>query len=98
MGRKSTLVCGGTIHVGAKWFAHHNATGHTGEKLRLSQKRHGHYREQVDCEIGCGLSLQHDRIRRPQKLAHYRCIECDAGFIATCKNISIAIKHFPARW
>ena len=48
-------VCYGTIYMGAKWFVHHNATGHIDEKLRLLQKRQGQYCDPVICGLAATL-------------------------------------------
>ena len=75
-----------TIFVGEAWLKHHNTTGHNGEKVSTWTKRPARYREKVECELGCGLALQRDRMKRHHKSEYYRCTECDRIFISTGKK------------
>ena len=84
--KKAHVRCCETIFVGEAWLKHHNTTGHNGEKVSTWTKRPARYREKVECELGCGLALQRDRMKRHHKSEHYRCTECDRIFISTGKK------------
>ena len=84
--KKAHVRCCETIFVGEAWLKHHNTTGHNGEKVSTWTKRPARYREKVECELGCGLALQRDRMKRHHKSEYYRCTECDRIFISTGKK------------
>jgi len=85
-----------TIFVGEAWLKHHNTTGHNGEKVSTWTKRPARYREKVECELGCGLALQRDRMKRHHKSEHRVQIEYSSP--PARKSTSTALSMFPTCW
>ena len=94
--KKAHVRCCETIFVGEAWLKHHNTTGHNGEKVSTWTKRPARYREKVECELGCGLALQRDRMKRHHKSEHRVQIEYSSP--PARKSTSTALSMFPTCW
>ena len=84
--KKAHVRCCETIFVGEAWLKHRNTTGHNGEKVSTWTKRLASYCERVECKLGCGSTLQRDRLKRHHESKHYRCTDCDRILISTGKK------------
>ena len=77
--------CCGAYFAGKNWSKHEKETGHAGVEIRPQPKKQqvskGRCRDLIDCELGCGSTLERHRMPKHRGSKHYKCDSCGLTFL-----------------